>query len=93
MPKVRIAFELRLNEYFALVSELLPGAEPMGAYCMGLSVTLVASPNKWIWPTREVLLQLRACETVKAGVETIERWVLLGVRRTGIARGQLGRAL
>lgn len=93
MPKVRIAYELRLKEYFERVNELLPGAGPTGAYCMGWSVRLVESYNKWMWPTRDLLLQLRDCRTIKDGINALEDWELLAVRKTGIARGQLGGAL
>ena len=83
MPKIRIPYNLRLNEYFALVEELLPGASPVGAYCMGLAVRLLVSHSKRIWLTRELLLQLRNCGTVKDGIDVMTDWCLVQGRRAG----------
>ena len=81
---VRIGYELRLNEYFGWVNELLPGASPVGAYCMGLAARLLDSPNKRIWPKRDLLLlQLRDCNTMRIGRDVIEDWLIVTRRTKG----------
>ena len=74
---------VRLEAYLDIVNELLPNATPIGAYCMALSGPCVASANPRVWPTRELLLALSSCGTIKDGMQVMEEWVIRARPQSG----------
>lgn len=67
-------FQQRLEAHLLLVNELLPGARPMGAYCMGFAIGALRNPEQRYWPTRWLLVRLRECGTAKEGLYIMEDW-------------------
>ncbi len=67
-------FQKRLVAHLNQVSELLPGAQEMGAYCMGFAIGALRNSEPRLWPTRWLLERLRECSTAKEGLDVMEEW-------------------
>lgn len=76
-------FQVRLKEHLLLVNELLPGAEPIGAYCMGFAIGALRNPQQRHWPTRWLLVRLRECSTARQGLDVMQAWYVAPGRPCG----------